>query len=91
MYTEPSRNKLLASGNGYVVVPKWFVSFLSFLSSVVFVGATYWAWSISADVSAIKAEVKAQSELRATELEDVRRQLDRHDQLLDRLLERREP
>ena len=86
MAAEPTKN-----GNGYVVVPKWFVSFLSFLSSVVLVGATFWAWSISADVSAIKAELKAQSELRATELEDVRRRLDRHDELLDKLLDRTRP
>jgi len=77
--------------NGYIVVPKWFVSFLSFLTSVVCVGAVFWAWSISNDVSSIKAEIKATNELRATALQDVRRRLDRHDQLLDRLMERRRP
>lgn len=72
--------------NGYVVLPRWFVSFLSFLISVVFVGAVLWAWAISTDVSAIKAELRAQSELRVTELQDVRRRLDRHDDLFDCLL-----
>ncbi len=76
--------------NGYIVVPKWFVSFLSFLTSVVCVGAVFWAWSISNDVSSIKAEIKATGRLRATEIEDVRRRLDRHDQLLDRLFEQRQ-
>jgi hypothetical protein len=78
-----ARNKTAGNGNGYIVVPKWFVSFLSFLTSVVFVAAVLWAWSISGDVSAIKAELKAQSELRAAELEDIRRRLDRHDTLFD--------
>ena len=77
-----------ANGNGYVVIPRWFVSFLSFLVSVVFVAAVMWAWSISNDVSAIKAELKATNQLRAAELEDIRRRLDRHDALLDRLLHR---
>jgi len=77
--------------NGYIVVPKWFVSFLSFLTSVVFVGAAVWASSISGDVSTIKAELRATNELRATELLDVRRRLDRHDQLFDRLLQQGRP
>ena len=77
--------------NGYVVVPRWFVSFLSFMTSVVFVGAVLWAWSISNDVSSIKAEIRATNELRATALQDVRRRLDRHDQLFDRLRERGRP
>jgi hypothetical protein len=47
-----------------------------------------WAWSISNDVSAIKAEIKATNAMRASELEDVRRRLDRHDLLFDRLFER---
>lgn len=76
------------NGNGYVVLPRWFVSFLSFLTSVVFVGAVLWAWSISNDVSAIKAEIKATNEMRAGELEDLRRRLDRHDVLFDRVFER---
>ena len=76
------------NGNGYIVIPRWFVSFLSFLTSVVFVGAVLWAWSISNDVSAIKAEIKATSAARASELEGLRRRLDRHDLLFDRLLER---
>ena len=79
------------NGNGYIVVPKWFVSFLSFMTSVVFVGAVLWAWSISNDVSGIKAEIRATNELRTTSLQDVRRRLDRHDQLFDRLLERVRP
>uniref|UniRef100_A0A7C4QP42 Uncharacterized protein n=1 Tax=Schlesneria paludicola TaxID=360056 RepID=A0A7C4QP42_9PLAN len=73
------------NGNGYVVIPKWFVSFLSFTVSVVFVGAILWAWQMSADVSAIKAEVRAQNELRGAALEDIRRRLARHDELFDRL------
>lgn len=73
------------SANGYVVIPKWFVSFLSFTVSVVFVGAVLWAWQMSSDVSAIKAEVRAQNELRGAELEDVRRRLARHDDIIDRL------
>ena len=73
------------AGNGFVVIPKWFVSFLSFTVSVVFVGAVLWAWQMSADVSAIKAEVRANSQLRSAELEDIRRRLARHDELFDRL------
>ena len=73
------------NGNGYVVIPKWFVSFLSFTVSVIFVGAVLWAWQMSSDVSAIKAEVRAQNELRSAELEDIRRRLARHDELFDRL------
>lgn len=83
------KHPLGMNGNGYVVIPKWFVSFLSFLSSVVFVSAVFWAWSVSSDVSAIKADVRAQSELRRTELEDVRRRLDRHDQLFDRIFQQK--
>jgi hypothetical protein len=83
--TEPVLHALGMNGNGYVVIPKWFVSFLSFTVSVVFVGAVLWAWQMSADVSAIKAEVRAQNELRGAELEDVRRRLARHDELFDRL------
>ena len=79
-----------SNGNGYVVIPRWFVSFLSFLVSVVFIGAVLWAWSISNDVSAIKAEVKATNDIRASELEHVRRRLDRHDLLFDRLYERQQ-
>lgn len=77
--------------NGYIVLPKWFVSFLSFLTSVVFVGAVLWAWSISNDVSAIKAELKATTDIRTTELEHIQRRLDRHDVLLDRVFERLSP
>jgi len=78
-------------GNGFIVVPKWFVSFISFLTSVVFVGAVLWAWSISNDVSAIKAELKATNDIRTAELDAVRRRLDRHDVVLDRLAERLKP
>jgi hypothetical protein len=83
--TEPVLHALGMNGNGYVVIPKWFVSFLSFTVSVVFVGAVLWAWQMSADVSAIKAEVRAQNELRGAELEDIRHRLARHDALFDRL------
>lgn len=75
------------NGNGYVVIPKWFVSFLSFTVSVIFVGAVLWAWQMSADMSAIKAEVRANTQLRSAELEDIRRRLARHDELFDRLRE----
>lgn len=74
--------------NGYIVVPKWFVSFLSFVTSVVFVGAVLWAWSISNDVSAIKAELNAANEYRTAEMDTLRRRLDRHDTLFDRVFER---
>lgn len=77
--------------NGYIVVPKWFVSFLSFVTSVVFVGAVLWAWSISNDVSAIKAELNAANEFRSAEMDNLRRRLDRHDMLFDRVLERLAP
>jgi len=77
------------NSNGYVVIPKWFVSFLSFTVSVVFVGAILWAWQVSSDVASIKAEVRAQNELRGAELEDIRRRLARHDELFDRLREGR--
>ena len=73
------------NGNGYVVIPKWFVSFLSFTVSVIFVGAALWAWQVSSDVSAIKAEIRASTQLRSAELEDIRRRLARHDELFDRL------
>lgn len=79
------------NGNGFIVVPKWFVSFISFLTSVVFVGAVLWAWSISNDVSAIKAELKATGDIRTAELDALRRRLDRHDVVLDRLTERLKP
>jgi len=82
---------LTASANGYIVVPKWFVSFLSFLTSVLLVGAAVWASTISNDVSTIKADLRATNRLQARELEDVRRRLDRHDQLFDRLLPQGRP
>jgi hypothetical protein len=88
MSSSTLQNSGNGNGNGYIVIPRWFVSFLSFLTSVVFVGAVLWAWSISNDVSAIKAEIKATSAARASELEDLRRRLDRHDLLFDRILER---
>jgi hypothetical protein len=75
------------NGNGYIVVPKWFVSFLSFMTSVVFVGAVLWAWSISNDVSAIKAELNGSNDLRRAEIDNIRRRLDRHDVLIDRVLQ----
>jgi len=55
----------------------------------VFVGAILWAWQVSSDVASIKAEVRAQNELRGAELEDIRRRLARHDELFDRLREGR--
>jgi hypothetical protein len=79
------KHPLGTNGNGFIVLPRWFVSFLSFLSSVVCVGAVFWAWTTSADVSAVKAEVRAHGELRRTEFEDVRRRLDRHEELFDRI------
>ncbi len=82
---EPVLQALGMNGNGYVVIPRWFVSFLSFTISVIFVGAVLWAWQMSSDVAAIKAEVRAQNELRGVELEDIRRRLARHDELVDRL------
>ena len=88
MSSSTLQNSGNGNGNGYIVIPRWFVSFLSFLTSVVFVGAVLWVWSISNDVSAIKAEIKATSAARASELEDLRRRLDRHDLLFDRILER---
>ena len=84
----PHQHPLGMNGNGYVVIPKWFVSFLGFVVSVVFVGATVWAWQMSADMSALKAEVRAHNELRSAELEDIRRRLNRHDELFDRVLGR---
>lgn len=84
-----SEKKPFADGNGYIVIPKWFVSFISFLSSVLFVGAVCWAWTISNDVASIKAEVRTQNELRNSELEDIRRRLGRHDSLFDRFLQKR--
>ena len=87
---EPLREHPLGmNGNGYVVIPKWFVSFLSFTVSVIFVVAVLWAWQMSSDVSAIKAEVRANAQLRSAELEDIRRRLARHDELFDRLREGR--
>lgn len=77
------------NGNGYVVIPKWFVSFLSFTVSVVFVGAILWAWQMSSDMASIKAEVRSQNELRSKELEDIHHRLARHDELFDRLREGR--
>ena len=74
--------------NGYIVVPKWFVSFLSFVTSVVFVGAVLWAWSISNDVSAIKAELNAANEYRTAEIDTIQNRLDRHDTLFDGVFER---
>ena len=85
----PREHPMGMNGNGYVVIPKWFVSFLSFTVSVIFVGAVLWAWQVSSDVAAIKAEVRAQNELRGAELEDIRRRLARHDDLFDRLREGR--
>lgn len=85
VHPKETRPPTMLNGNGYIVIPKWFVSFLSFLSSVVFVGAVLWAWRMSNDVSVIKAEIKATNEVRAAELQDVRRRLDRHDALLDKL------
>ena len=90
-HSSHTNDKHHADGNGYIVVPKWFVSFLSFLTSVVFVGAVFWAWSMSNDVSAIKAELKATTEIRTTELAHIQRRLDRHDVLLDRIFERITP
>ncbi len=78
------------NGNGYIVVPKWFVSFLSFMTSVVFVSAVLWAWSMSNDVSAIKAELNGSNDLRRAEIDNIRRRLDRHDVLIDRVLTRTE-
>ena len=82
-----SKSATILNGNGYIIVPKWFVSFLSFMTSVVFIGAVLWAYRISNDVSAIKADVRATNQVRATELGDVRRRLDRHDQLFDRIFQ----
>jgi hypothetical protein len=79
------------NGNGFIVVPRWFASFLSFMVSVGLVGAVVWAWGISSDVAAIKAEVKANSDVRASELADIRRRLDRHDELFDRIFHKAEP
>jgi hypothetical protein len=50
------------NGNGYVVIPKWFVSYLSFTVSVVLVGAVLWAGQMSSDVAAIKAETRASAD-----------------------------
>ena len=89
MAASPSNSEPLhalgMNGNGYVVIPKWFVSFLSFTVSVIFVGAVLWAWQMSSDVSAIKAEVRANAQLRSAQLEDMRRRLAPHDELFDRL------
>jgi len=90
-HSSHANDKPHGDGNGYIVVPKWFVSFLSFLTSVVFVGAVLWAWSMSNDVSAIKVELKATTEIRTTELANMQRRLDRHDVLLDRVFERITP
>jgi hypothetical protein len=46
------------NGNGYVVIPKWFVSFLGFTGSVILVEAVMCAWRMSSRVSAIKAEIR---------------------------------
>ncbi|MEO2031490.1 MAG: hypothetical protein ABGZ35_05345 [Planctomycetaceae bacterium] len=89
--TEHLDGKPHEQANGYIVLPRWFVSFISFLTSVVFVGAVLWAWSMSNDVSAIKAELKATTEIRTTELAHIQRRLDRHDVLLDRVFERITP
>ena len=63
----------------------WIIALGFIAVLLIFVGAILWAWQMSSDMAAIKAEVRAQNELRGSELEDIRRRLARHDDLLDRM------
>jgi hypothetical protein len=42
---------------------------------------------MSNDVSAIKAELNGSNDLRRAEIDNIRRRLDRHDVLIDRVLQ----
>ncbi len=71
-----------------VAIPRWFVSFLSVLVSVVCVAAATWAYSVSTNLAGIEIEVKGFNELKQAEFVDVRRRLDRLEVSVDRIGDR---
>lgn len=74
--------------NGHVLIPRWFIWFLSGTIALVCTGGIPWAWSINTHVSEIRVELKAAARLRNSELDNIRARLDRHERVLDRLMQK---
>lgn len=67
-------------------MPKWFLTFLSVVITLVSTLGIPWAYTISTTVSAISAKIDSDARARGQEIETINRRLDRHDGLFDRLL-----
>lgn len=73
--------------NESVDIPKWMARAVVGGMFGALTGAAFWAHAVAKDVSSIKVELRSANEMRATELGDVRRRLDR----IEAILDRREP
>lgn len=73
--------------NESVAIPRWMARAIVGGMFGAVTAAAFWAHSVGNDVSAIKVELRSANEMRATELGDVRRRLDR----IEAILDRREP
>ncbi len=74
--------------NGYLLLSKTFASLVVAIVSTGVIALTAWAWRISQDVSAIRVEIRALRELRVTQISQINRRLDRHEQIIDGLASR---
>lgn len=66
-----------------VSIPTWAARAIVGSLGGALVAAAFWAHAVANDVGAIKVELRAANEMRATELSDVRRRLDRIEAILD--------
>jgi len=66
-----------------VTIPTWMARAIVGGLASALLAAAMWAHAVGSDVSAIKVELRGANEMRATELTDVRRRLDRIEAIID--------
>lgn len=70
----------MAQKDGYILIPRWLAKSVNSLALTLIVAAAGFGWKVNADLAAIKAQLRAATELRASEISDIRRQIARLEQ-----------
>jgi len=71
-----------------VSVPKWFLNFISVgvgFISLVGGAAVPWAWNIDRNVTRVNSSLEALDKVHAVEMLEIKRRVDRHDELIELL------
>lgn len=65
--------------DGYILIPGWLVKAVGSGTGALIVAAAGWCWSVNGDLREIKANMHAATELRAEEIQSLRRDVTRID------------